>query len=585
MADDAPEIQTSRTNSAQKLARCIAADRKRMQWLVDMRKIYAMQYAGPYYGEGAKADPGKDARIPLNLILSMINSLLPAIAMDPRANVTTTQSTRYWWFAQRYKLALDRVFAEVQANKVFREATLEAFFGLGVLKTGVAARSTSGVHDPEGYLHDDDQIYVAPVDLDDYVCDVRARRREAMSYEGNVYLVPYQWAMDTYPAKAHPQLMELRKRMEGDKGEGRTGDLATGGKAVADQEEFVLRIPLFEGWLPHHEGIVTMAGIPDVVRGYIEEREWEGPETGPYDTLGFNEVPGNLLALPKVATVYDLHCLVNEIGRKIARQAQRQKDVPVYEAGAEEDAERIKNASDGEWTKVSSLKRIDVLNLGGANEHGFEAVQGFQEWFTRVAGNTDLIGGLGAQSKTLGQDQMLMQNSMAVVGLMRQRFLDCAKSVLSKMAEYLWNDFTTEMELEYPVASGFPPLPLKWTGDDRRGEYGDYVFELEAYGVRHDDPQQEYERIVQWFERVLFPLAQVAGPQGMLLDVEKAGQITGAKLNIKELEALWKVGPPIPLGAPQQGGKPQGHLAGAGGQQAGQRALPAPQKQPATSAA
>jgi hypothetical protein len=86
---------------------------------------------------------------------------------------------------------------------------------------------------------------------------------------------------------------------------------------------------------------------------YLRVDDYYGVKEGPYTLLTLTPpVPGNPLPVPSVGIWNDLHVLANRMAKKIIEQAERQKDVMAYRAAAADDAEELRNASDGESVKV-----------------------------------------------------------------------------------------------------------------------------------------------------------------------------------------------------------------------------------------
>ena len=78
-------------------------------------------------------------------------------------------------------------------------------------------------------------------------------------------------------------------------------------------------VELRDIWLPREQLIITVE--TGKLGPSLRVLEWDGPHSGPYRFLRFNEVPGNTMPLPPVALWRDLHDLANVLFRKLGLQS------------------------------------------------------------------------------------------------------------------------------------------------------------------------------------------------------------------------------------------------------------------------
>lgn len=551
MVTESPAIQTSKTAESVRLARAAHASDAKMKPGRERRHEFMRHFAGPFYGPTSE-DTGW--RQPLNLIFSMVSTIEPVLAMkNLRASVTTPKED-IRPFANQLKTVLDWTLRKIKAARSVREAIPNALYGVGLLKTG--------------WDGTDKLPFCDTISMDDYLFDYRARERKSDSYcfEGHKFRIDYEQLMDSGRLKAvsRPILETIAKDQWQHDGKARGQDIAFG-KAMYSDEAFRPQVELAEFYLPQDKRVVWLPGNLQMnTDHYLWEDEHYGHEDGPYDLLGFSYLPDNVMPVPLVGIVFDLYMLLNELARKVARQAENQKDVALIDSKEDKDVERLQKAADGSFLRVQGAKGT-VLSLGGANQQGYQAVAWFQDWFSRVAGNTDLLGGLTSQSKTLGQEQMLMGNSMVRVNDMRNRVEDLARAVVEKIGWYVWNDDSLSVDLSYDVGHG-QSLPVAWRPKAREGKVTDFDFDLDVYSSASESPEDRVERLGKWLERFVMPLAPLAAQQGSQLNLDLMMNLAARDLDIPEKEDLWKEAPPIESPAP---------VAAAGQQGAGARA-PAP---------
>ena len=106
-------------------------------------------------------------------------------------------------------------------------------------------------------------------------------------------------------------------------------------------------VELMDVWLPREQLVVTMVTGKNLPP--LSVMEWNGPENGPFHTLSLcTDVPDQIIPVSPAMNLKGMNDIINGLLRKQRRQAQRQKDIPFYQAGSEEDARRLGRASDGE---------------------------------------------------------------------------------------------------------------------------------------------------------------------------------------------------------------------------------------------
>jgi hypothetical protein len=530
------ELLTSKTGTRSDCMRLCRAVRESEEKLCNPRKVrrmLAQEYAGRYYGEKADMDSSPEDRVSLNLLLSMVSNITPSIAMSPRAQVTT-EDPALLHYADIMQQACNHDLDECDAAATFTQAAIEAMFGPAVFKTGITA---AGSQDRLAPMQDTgDAPYVDLVDFDDYLPDMSVRRREHMAYEGDRFDVSLEYALERWP-EHRAQINTMVANQEKARKDAASAIEKAG--PMDPDEEFVPRIQLAEFYLPFRQRSVVMLADWNLAHDYLDEKPYEGPEGGPYDMLGYLTVPGCMMPLSKVASVYDLHRLINMLARKIAQQAERQKSVGVWDGSDEPGLDNINGSADGQWARVQNIDRFKEISLGGLSQLGPQAVQFFEGWFQRIAGNPDLTGGISAGSKTLGQDQMLMQAAGQVIASMRDRYLTVAKHVLRKLAWWRWTDPTRAFDVTIPV-TGTQGLRQRWDPETREGDWLDYKIAVEPYGVRHLDPSEQYNRMTDALERVVFPLATMGAQLGDVLDGPELATYMMEQLGIKGTARFWR---------------------------------------------
>lgn len=571
-----PEIQTSKNSSAVKLAECVKQAEEVLKRFREQRAKFLAEYCGPYYGAN-EAVAGK--RIPLPLLFSLAQTLVPMISMrEIRADVTSEMAPLRP-FGRKMGAGIDKVCREVDAAAETRSAIFDMLWGVGIVKVGCgASAAASGGAESGDILRDPGQPFVAAIDLDNYFVDDFARKRSRASFEGDSYSVLYEWAMDSdfYDKAGRDEIERLANLGEPQPSGGKVKDLSSGSGAKGG-DPFEKWIYLKDLWLPHQNAVVTIPGDLESVQRYIREVAWDGPERGPYEMLAPFKIPTNVMPVCLAGIIYDLYELCNILANKVARQAESQKDVGYFEGPSEADGQRIKDAEDGQMVRVDNSKGIGMLSWRGANKEGYVACDWFYEFFRKVSGNLDTLGGLETQAKTLGQEEMLLQQAGIRVNDIRNAVQEFGSRIVEKLAWWLWTDPQREMNLLVSLPGGIQ-IPARWTPEAREGDFLDYNFQINPYSLGSDSPEQQYRKMMELVKEAVIPLAPFGMPQGSYPNVGKLVADLARNRNIPEVDEWWLEG--LPQVAPQQGGPQTTETTNISLARGGQQTRPQPAGQP-----
>jgi len=585
-AIDGSNVKTSKTGEAMEIARLcrsVIFSEKQLAEPRSRRRKFIGRYAGPNY---ANADPA--VRDPLNLLYSLVETLVPALAVAPRATATAADAD-LGPFAETLRLAIDDELKKMKLAAVLKDAATDALFGMGVTKTGLAGQPGFNADGQvDGSIG---PVFCDCVSFDDYIVDMTVKNRKLAQYEGNRYWISADEAIATgFDRGEVARLIDVKARVDANAD---TGDLgAAGGDERADNE-FIPRLQMVDLYLPDRRQLVTIPGdVWNPTGKYINAVDWDGDPSGPFDTFGFSAVPDHMLPLPVIAAIFDLYVLINKIGRKVGRQADRQKDIIGYQLGGEGDGEAARDSADGQLVGFENLDSVRPMSFGGASDDGFKAVAWLQDFLNHTAGNTDLLGGLKADSNTAAQDQMQLANAAGRVNEWLKTMHVGAGSIIRKVGQYVWEDDETARELMLVLGAGDEAvrIPRIWTADGRDGSLEDYDIDIDANRRPAGGPDEAYGRTHKWITEILAnPQVQnAAAAQGMALDVRKIAQITAAQLGVENADEMFVAVDPDRTTGPQAAGGSM-HIdnstkiaAGRPRQNGGPGASAAPRPQPHT---
>ena len=541
---EAPAIKTSKTSQAHKLAEAVKSSDRRLWPYRNQRIRFIKQYVGPYYGEN-----GHSRQI-LAMLKRLVDVLVPMLTVDCEVSITS-ENTDYAQFSKTFESNVNKALREMRFATTMRMAAVDTLFGVAITKTGLGPSVSGAFTEAYNYAMDPGRVYAGTVSLDNYVVDMDAPDRFSAGFEGNFYEVPVEWAKSSGMYQ-NVAMIEKTATRQYDIQREKAKDLS-GRNPLAD-ETFVEKIKLLDVWLPQQGMQVTLPADLDAVDGYIDEREYKGPEFGPYDTFGFSWVPDNQMPVPVIASVYDLHLYLNEIATKAARQAQKQKNVVLTSAGYESDASAIRAANDQDVVIVKDANQSKEVSFGGMDPKNMQTVAWFRDLFNLIGGNPELLSGAGPQANTATQDTENREAALGCLGDWRQQMLNAAGSVVRKIAWYEWTNPVKSRTLT--VQSGGVDIPVRWTPELREGDFIDYNFDINPCTKRSTDPRAQYRDVQEWLTNVVYPMMQMGALQGQLLQPEEVVNVTGELLGIKQAARMFRKGAPLQMGGGASMGAP-----------------------------
>ena len=222
---------------------------------------------------------------------------------------------------------------------------------------------------------------------------------------------------------------------------------------------------------------------------------------------------------------------------------ERGKKLIITDKQHPEDADVIKDAPDGSVVGVSGGKdRAAVFDLDSNNDSLMKDDAYLKDEQNRIAGNPDSLGGLGKQSSTLGQDQLLYSSATNKLGMWRKRILKFAASIIRKVAKHVWDDTTMQGKYEHRMAPASQHwdgmVDLDW-GEQREGQFTDYIVSCREFGLSVDSAEQKAQRTLNLIRTVIMPLAEIAQQQGKVLNVEKTVELFADYSGVEHMEELF----------------------------------------------
>ena len=486
------------------------------------------QYVGNHYG-----DEGAKDRVPVNLLEQMVSIYSRHLAANNPRVLVTTKFDALGPVAADFAQAINMVMQEIGLAQSLRQVIVDALFCMGVLKVGI---SPERVIEIDGFKHDVGQPYADHISFDDFVFDMCSTRLDQCDFIGNRYRLPLEYVKES-PLFSGAGDLSATPKLTIDQETGEARDQAlTLGESGYDGDEYRDYIELWDIWLPEHNLIVTLPD--DDPPSALRIAEWDGPEQGPFHLLSFADVPGNIIPLAPAMVAMDLHDFVNRIYRKTFRQAERQKEILGYQGTATDDAEKAQSAIDGQSIRIEHPDGLNVIRFGGADQVGLASAIHAKDIFNDLMGNLSLLGGLGPQSDTLGQDELLNANASKKIAEMQDRFVTFTKGVVQALAWYEWTEPLRERQLTKSVPGTDIGFSVLWAPETREGDFIQYDLDIEPYSMQHTSPATRLNTLLNVFQTVIVPSLPILQQQGGNLNMQELLDLISEYTNIPELRNI-----------------------------------------------
>lgn len=510
-----------------KLCKAAEVGYKKLEPFRKARIRFLGDYVGQYYGQASSAQSE-----PLNLINLAISSLMPHLAGNlPRFRVRS-KNPQYRGYADMHELALNQLVREINFKETQRKVILDALMFGGITKTGEAP--SEQMIEIGGYYHDLGQPFCDRISPDDYVIDPAARHREEAVFEGYRYRLPKQYVLDS-------GLFDVNERdlvSYGDREKNEAEDMTKANVERHERNELVEYVDLIDLWLPDEKVLVTIPGKNKTCDRFYRTVELNTPESGPFDVLGFQWAPDNVMPIPPVGIWRDLHTLANKLARKLGRQADRSKSILAYESSAVDDAQNIVEAEDGEAIRVDAVDKVKDISYGGATDDVYAATEWVKSQFNQMAKNPEQLGGAKSEVDTATQAEILQGNSMLGLRDMQDSVADWSSGVGRKLLWHLATNPFIKMPLTKRGPNGLN-INLQYSDEVRESDFLDYMIEVEPYSMERRDPQTRLRKLMDAIVNMAVPAVQVSMQTQGAFNAEQALKIISKELDEPELAELF----------------------------------------------
>ena len=519
--------------------------RKKLEAFRRRHKEAIEQYVGIDYSEG-----GSDKPVYLNLMEIAANIYERQLAARPPKVLVFTHSKKLRSQGVKLEQAMNSMLRTYDVHNALRRCVKSSLFSMGICKVGT---QVIGNYEEEGFSFTKTRPYVASVSLDDWVHDMTSHVPEEIDYCGHRYRMSLESAKKdkSFNKSARENLTSMEDFSFNESGDERTSTISQGASQHEGQIED--KIELWEIWLPKERLIVTLG--PNEGDKPLKVVEWDGPPNplGPYHLLYFNEVDGNSMPLAPAMLWRGLHDVSNGLFRKLVREAQRYKVVGLTRGVDSEDADRIRMASDGEIVGVDNPEAITEKMFGGIDQRNFAFTLQIKQLFSWQAGNLDLMGGLGAQSETATQDQLLHASASQRMSGMQDEVRLFTKKVIRDWGFHLWSDPVESYPIrlnEQPVG----PVDTFLTPEERAThDYLLHEVDIEPYSMQFVSPQERLAKLNQIIGQVVLPSLPMMQEQGLGIDYKELLSTFSRYSDLPELKDIIVGLDDVPPGSDRMG--------------------------------
>lgn len=559
-------MAVSRQTRYDRVAKALPHYYERLRKSRELRAKLARKDAGSLY-------PGIDGEIYADII-NMIQQARLAMELALAANNpeylgrTFSANRQGRAFAAHFGRAMTAYAPRIEMKSTLQTMVGEGFISLGIGKTYLAEGIAVAI-EQDNYITPGKPFF-APRTIDHFIWDQDVSDFRYCTVLADRYRANWDRLMDNKQAKT-AILNKLKKAGPSESMSGTESEQAfnqTFGYASNNQVEPSVYIS--DAYLPEQNLVQTWAVGNDFTCLYDEplyEVEWDGKRPlGPYHFLNLGPTPAGTLPSSPGQNVLNLHNFVQTLFRKLRDQAERSKAMTTSPVGDEEDAEKVRSATDGDHISLNNPDMVGTLKVDGIDQQIYSMLGTAMTMFDRAAGNPMQRLGLGQTADSAKGEGIISEQVDRLEGHYQTKFLDLLRDVGLELGYMLYMDAATEIPMSREVPGTGIYVTDDWHGAYWEGEngeqarYGDFDLHEIApipFSTRYRPPSQRLAEIDQRVQ-MLMPMEPLFNQRGKAFNIVRYLKLSAELSGMPEIEELWEdIEPPSP-----DGGQP-GLLSGA----------------------
>jgi hypothetical protein len=490
-----------------RLLKAIKTSREALLPFRRVRKELIRDYVGSWYSE-----TGARNKTLVNLMNQTARIYTVALAANSPQVLVSTPREEHQAFSRRFEVNLNKLISDMEIDVTFRSIVLDAFFCIGcgvVMMRDTDTRFHGLLESEEDVWLDPGEPWLNRVSLDDLLLDMTAKELTKMRYCGHRYRADFEKVQDEpgYNKKVKAKLTPTSKNATDNSESSR---YIVSGDAV-DDDELKPMIWLQDIWVAENNTVATMAVDHDLPP--LLEREWTGSQAGPYKFLSLGNVPDSVIPASPAINLKGMHDLQNRLHRRMEEDSDAHRTINVYPASAADDAERLRTAKRNSWQRLNNPRDINQVEMGGVDQRDMALATFIQDEYDRFAGNLQAMGGLGPQSATVGQEELIHGQVSRNEADMRMAVVSFASDCILDLGRLMWEDETLEIQSSLPIGNSGFQVESNWTPDYREGEFEEFEFKVEPYSMVFKTPEQKLQELFQVLQQIapLWPMFQASG--------------------------------------------------------------------------
>lgn len=551
-----------------------------LEWARSQGRIEYSQYKGRHYGVSNDGIGGRGGMQPVNLHQSLVRTMVPFLAPNAPLSDVTPLHIGLTFEAELRQDIYDRQAEELRLQDVYQDAVIDCLLrGMAFTLNGV--KSGGDEFTSKSTSLDMGKEFCRLIDLDDISIDPNAKSIFERRFIAHRYTVDKQDALDAVDAGcygAEPQdyedgilpndhiatREEAKEIIEGltplesatnraDRIDTNQGDFYAGTERLGETVMLWDVVLYLNGqvWivtLPANPGMTDpfATGSPDK---FLACYRWNGPASGPINTLSFLRVPFNKMPLSLAQMQRDLAEIVDTLSNKTFRQMLRTKTLTIYAGSAENMAMAMRRSSEGGYIRGDPAS-VKTVQDGGLIADMMPGTQYFRDEWQNATGNMALASGSGDVGKTATAFEGLMQRIQGFLDFLRGKVEQLATDDLKVRAWFLGQNPVFKQRVQKTIGQGMatvglsmdvmnpqggmggPGMPAQPGTYTLQGDTTDFEMRTRAFSMSYNSPVVQAQLIMQALSETI-PMALQAG-----LDPKPTLSLLAKKLNTPELEQL-----------------------------------------------
>lgn len=505
--------------------------RRKFGGLVKVHKEATELLVGNHFGDDeARPDSG-----PINLVEMATNIFeRHVIPQPPQASIFTARSA-FRPAGKAFEAILNEYLkTEGEIHKQWSLAVKASFFSIGIVKVGIEAQY---VLDNRGFPVYRDVPYIKHISPSDWCQDMGAKSLLDLRYMGHRYSRPLADVLEDESLENTQGIQERDDSI--DDAELSLSEFQNDRKAT----DYLPMCDLWDVWLRDEKLLVTFRG--DMEGKPLKVVEWSkgAPANGPFHLLYYHTVDDSPIPLAPGSLWIDWHRDVNALYKKTRYQARRSKRILVTRGVDAEDAGSINKAVDGECVAVSEPGAVLEKAYGGFDQGNFALMESSIARFSMLNGNLEILGGLGAQSKTARQDTILNENSSLRPQRMGEKVLEFTGKTLRDYAYWMWTDPVVVLKAKVAIPGWQGDMPeVELTPRQRNHDFFCHEIQVEQYSMIQRTPQDRARALMEVVMTFFLPASQLMQQQGYQFDIREFVMTWSKYMNLPEVMQFIKMG-------------------------------------------